>query len=575
MNELRYQLDLLKAMNQKLSEKERMYRLICETSDAAYLYYSFEKNEFTTLGKWNDFFESTDRGGRDIRDFEQVFDLVDEAYVMPLRDILYLEKNGESQASLECMQKNKKVWLHVNCHVQYENGQPLDKLITIKNITKQKFQNEELLYMAYYDAMTGLYNRNYFVSLLGEFVRKAYENNTIVSLLMIDIDDFKYVKDGMGMVAGDELVQMFGMFLKDFSSENVIVSHMSSDVYCVAIYDPIAGLNDANSVIHAIKKRIKEPFYLSSGQALNITVSIGVAEYPESASSTLELINCAEIVLFKGKNKGKNTVSYFDAPILNEFLHAVEIENKLKEAVHENNFLLYFQPQYYSGSKHLRGVEVLLRWRDKDGKIISPATFIPIAEKNGTIIPIGHWVVQESIKTYAQWKKQYGVHFVLSINISALQYSEDDFVDNLIETINKYEINPNEIELEITESVLIDDFDSVNEKLKVLRDYGIRISLDDFGTGFSSLSYLKQLPINTLKIDKSFVDTVMSDSATRVITESLINMVKALGLESIAEGVEEEQQYKYLHAIGCDMIQGYLMGKPMPPEDLESMFKHM
>lgn len=459
--------------------------------------------------------------------------------------------------------------------MQYENGQPLDKLITIKNITKQKFQNEELLYMAYYDAMTGLYNRNYFVSLLGEFVRKAYENNTIVSLLMIDIDDFKYVKDGMGMVAGDELVQMFGMFLKDFSSENVIVSHMSSDVYCVAIYDPIAGLNDANSVIHAIKKRIKEPFYLSSGQALNITVSIGVAEYPEAASSTLELINCAEIVLFKGKNKGKNTVSYFDAPILNEFLHAVEIENKLKEAVHENNFLLYFQPQYYSGSKHLRGVEVLLRWRDKDGKIISPATFIPIAEKNGTIIPIGHWVVQESIKTYAQWKKQYGVHFVLSINISALQYSEDDFVDNLIETINKYEINPNEIELEITESVLIDDFDSVNEKLKVLRDYGIRISLDDFGTGFSSLSYLKQLPINTLKIDKSFVDTVMSDSATRVITESLINMVKALGLESIAEGVEEEQQYKYLHAIGCDMIQGYLMGKPMPPEDLESMFKHM
>lgn len=495
--------------------------------------------------------------------------------MIPLREVLFVEKRGEGYASVECMQKNKRVWLQFNCYVGYEDGQPVDKLIVVKNITKQKSQNEELLYMAYYDAMTGLYSRNYFVSLLGEFIRRAQDNNAVVSLIMVDIDDFKFVKDGMGMVAGDELVQQFGAFLKDFNSDNVIVSHMHSDIYCIAIYDPVSGINDAHHYINEIRIKLKQPFRLTSGQMLNVTACIGVAEYPEAATTTLELINCAEIVLYKGKDRAKNTVSFFDAPVLDEFLNAVEIENKLKEAVHDNNFMLYFQPQYYSGSKHLRGVEVLLRWRDNDGKIISPATFIPIAEKNGTIIPIGHWVVQESIRTYAEWKKRYGIHFVLSINISALQYSEPDFVDNLINTINKYNVSPNEIELEITESVLIDDFDAVIEKLKTLRDYGIKISLDDFGTGFSSLSYLKQLPINTLKIDKSFVDTVMNDTATRVITESLINMVKALGLESIAEGVEEEQQYKYLHAIGCDMIQGYLMGKPMPPEDLENMFKQM
>lgn len=567
MNELRYQLDLLKAMNQKLSEKERMYRLLCETSDAAYLYYSFAKNEFTTLGKWNEFFEFNIT---DMRELTNLFDMVDEAYVMPLRDVLFLEKSGKDQASVECMQKNKKIWLYFNCHVVYEDGQPVDKLIAIKNITRRKAQNEELLYMAYYDSMTGLYNRNYFVSQLGEFVRKAKENNNIVSLIMIDIDDFKNVRDGMGMVVGDELIQLFGNFLKEFIRENVIVSHMNSDVYCIAIYDP-AGESTVEHIIKAIQKRNKEPYCLVDGQLLNVTVSIGVAEFPEAASSTLDLINSAEIVLIKAKDKGRNSIHYFDAPVLNEFLHAVEIENKLKEAVHEHNFILYFQPQYYSGSKELRGVEVLLRWRDNDGRIISPATFIPIAEKNGTIVPIGQWVVEESIKTYAGWKKQYGIHFVLSINISALQYNEDDFVDTLINTIKRYDVEPGEIELEITESVLIDDFESVIEKLKSLRDYGIKISLDDFGTGFSSLSYLKQLPINTLKIDKSFIDTVMQDSATRVITESLINMVKALGLESIAEGVEEEQQYKYLHAIGCDMIQGYLMGRPMPPEDLESM----
>lgn len=571
MNTLRYQLELLQAMNQKLSEKERMYRLVCEFSDAAYIYYSFAKKEFSTLGNWDAFFEFNIT---DVKDYTAICDMVDEAYSMPLRDILFLEKTGKEQGSVECRQKNKKIWLQFVCRVIYENGEPVDKIIKINNITKIKYQNEELLYMAYYDGMTGLYNRNYFVSLLGEYVRKAQDDNAVVSLLMIDIDDFKNVKDGLGMVVGDELVQLFGTFLKTFNGDNVIVGHTSSDVYCIAIYEPSASCN-VDTIIKAIRNRIKEPFLLMDGKKLTITVGIGVAEYPDAATTALDLINCAEIAMFKGKHKGRNYVNYFDAPVMHEFLRAVELENKLKNAVHANDFILYFQPQYYSGSQILRGVEVLLRWRDKDGKIISPSTFIPIAEKNGTIVPIGHWVVQESIKTYARWKKQYGIRFVLSINISALQYNEPDFVENLLKTIKEYDVEPDEIELEITESVLIDDFEAVIEKLKVLRDCGIRISLDDFGTGFSSLSYLKQLPISTLKIDKSFVDTVMQDSATRVITESLINMVKALGLESIAEGVEEEQQYKYLHAIGCDMIQGYLLGKPMPSEDLEVIFKGM
>lgn len=180
-------------------------------------------------------------------------------------------------------------------------------------------------------------------------------------------------------------------------------------------------------------------------------------------------------------------------------------------------------------------------------------------------------MVEESIKQYAAWRKQFGFPFIMSINISALQYKREDFVDSIVGILNQYHVKPAEVELEITESVLIDDFGAVYEKLKILRNYGIRISLDDFGTGFSSLSYLKKLPIDTLKIDKSFIDTVMTDSATRVITEAIINMVKSLGFESIAEGVEEEQQYNYLHAIGCDVIQGYLFGKPLSPEELETV----
>ena len=217
----------------------------------------------------------------------------------------------------------------------------------------------------------------------------------------------------------------------------------------------------------------------------------------------------------------------------------------------------------------------MIRWRDGNNQMISPSVFIPIAEKNGAIISIGSWVVEQSIRQYASWRNTYGIHLILSINISARQFEKENFVEFLTKTLRKYEVDSSEIELEVTESILIEDFEVVTEKLRILKNYGIRISLDDFGTGFSSLSYLKTLPINTLKIDKSFIDTVLSDSATRVITESIVEMVKSLGFESIAEGVEDEQQYKYLHAIGCDVIQGFYLGKPLPSSDMEALIQKM
>ena len=568
MNELHYQLDLLKAINQKLAEKERMYTKVCESAEGAFLYYSYEKNQITTLGQWKDFF---DFNVNEPKDFSKILDVVEEPYVLALRDILYLEKMKEETATLDCQLKGKRIWLQFRTQIYYDqNGIPTDKVIYISNITKTKSQNEELTYMAYYDGLTGLYNRNYFVRLLSEYIRNASENNSVVSVMIIDIDEFRKINDGIGIVVGDELVQQFGIFLKEICEENVIACHFHSDVFCVAIYQPSASKN-VETIYKAILKRTKEAFHISSGQEIHITVSVGVAEYPEASKSPLELINCAEIVVFRCKKQGRNMLQYFETPVLTDFLDSIELENKLKKAVFNKDFYMYYQPQYYAGNRRLRGVEALIRWKDDESGMISPSTFIPIAEKNGTIIPIGKWVVEESIKQYAAWRKQFGFPFIMSINISALQNKKDDFVDSIVEVLNKYKVKPGEIELEITESVLIDDFQSVSEKLKMLRDYGIRISLDDFGTGFSSLSYLKKLPIDTLKIDKSFIDTVLTDSATRIITESIINMVKALGIESIAEGVEEEQQYKYLHAIGCDVIQGYLFSKPLSPEEFEAV----
>jgi len=572
MNELHYQLDLLKAMNQKLTAKDKMYKMICDASNSAYLYYSFAKNEIVTMGCWRNFF---DFEIREAKDMACLFEEVEESEILPLRDALFLEKSGELSSYIECKNKDGKHWYSFRVKVEYDElGTPTDKLIEITDITKLKNQQNELMYMAHFDYMTGLYNRNYFITLLGAFLSKAENNGCSVSVMVIGIDDFKKINDGMGMVAGDELIQSFGLFLKEFSDDNVIVCHLNNDVYCIAAYDP-SGVRSVEHMHKAIQGRTKSPFVLMDGGQVNITVSIGVALYPEAADSALELINCAEIVMFRCKDKGKNCIQYFDAPILNEFLNNIEMDNKLKEAVFNNNFLLHYQPQFFTGDKRLRGVEALVRWKDDAGHMISPNAFIPLAEKNGCIVPIGSWVVEQSIKQYAKWRKCYGIPFVMSINISAVQYNRDDFVNKLLETLEKYNVNPNEIEIEITESILIEDFEKVFDKLKLLRQAGVRISLDDFGTGYSSLSYLKKFPIDTLKIDKSFIDTVLTDGATRIITESIINMVKALGVESIAEGVENEAQYNYLHAVGCDMIQGYLLGKPQTSEEIEDILRRI
>ena len=572
MDELRYQIDLLKAMNQKMSGREKMFRLACDTSNNAFLYYDFEKNETVTFGNWERYFTfSID----EVKDIPLILDMLEEKYVLPVKELLFLEKSGAAQRSEESCLKDSRTWYEFEARVSYgDDGRPTDKIVCIRNITKFKIQNEELRYLAYYDSLTGLYNRNYFVTLLSDFIRQADEQKDIVSVMFINLDDFRKINDSMGLVIGDEVVQQYGQFFGTFSGRNVIVSHMNSDIYCIAIYDP-CGSRSVEAIYKAIQDKISEGFLLSNGTKVHITVSVGVAEYPEASQSVLELINCAEIVMFKAKTSGKAQLQYFTAAMLQDFLHTVDIENKLKQAVFNMNFILYFQPQYYTDTKKLRGMEALIRWKDENNKMISPMVFIPIAEKNGAIIPIGNWVIEESIRYYMEWKRKYGQDFIISINISALQCKKDDFVTHILDMIRQYEVNASEIEIEITESILIEDFVEVKKKLIELREHGVRISLDDFGTGFSSVSYLNELPIDTLKIDKSFVDKVMGDEATRIITESIINMVKKLGHESVAEGVETQEQFAYMKKIGCDVIQGYLLGKPMPAEEVDRMFIEM
>lgn len=577
MNNDNYQIGLLTAVNSKLVKSENILRNICDISQDATVYYDFEEKKLHTFGNWSHFFDiNPDK----FRNLTQIVDLAGEEYIEDLYKLINLEKTGEEFSSMEYKLRESNMYVEALVNVFYDKDKkPVWKAIVFKDCTKYRLQNEELTYMAYYDSLTGLYNRNYFILSLGEFVRKAEENHAIVSVLFMDVDDFRKINDGMGILEGDDVVQQIGLFLKDLMNENVIISHFNSDIFCVAIYDPV-GKRSVENIIELINNRMKEPISVlnksDSYVDVTLTLSIGVAEYPESTTNALNLINLAEIVMLKAKRKGKNNVQYYDKPIIDEFIGNIEIEKKLNLALKEQKFFMYYQPQYDTQNKTLRGVEALVRWKDDDGKVVSPETFIPIAEKNGSILMLGDWIIEECISDFAKWNGKHKIKdFLISINVSSLQFKNKNFVKYLISIIKKYNVSPSNIELEITESVFIDNMQEIIHKMKLLKDFGIRFSMDDFGTGFSSLSYLRELPIDTLKIDKSFIDNVVTDGSTRTIAESIIDLSKKLGFDTIAEGVEEEVQYSLLKNIGCENIQGFYLGKPMKFEQIDELLsKH-
>lgn len=568
MDDLRYQVDLLTALNQRLNNNEQMYKSIIETSQRAFVYINYSTNVLKTLGRWETFF---DFKLSEICDLSLIPDSFCEDSRDELNRILYLEKTDESSANIEIKHADDRTWMLVDVSLRRdEDGNAIEKVVAISDVTRHHLNKDELTYLAYYDSLTGLSNRNFFITQLKDWLDKAKDNNDVVSVMLLDIDDFHKISDSRGILVGDEVVQNIGIYIQGLTDANVMASRFDSDIFCIAIYDP-CGKRSVDSIYRSIKEFLSKPIRLIDSSEVSTSVTVGVAEYPEASDNVLQLINCAEIVMLKAKSSGKNSIKFFDSDLLNKFLSDVAIESKMQEAVLKGYFFMNYQPQFYAESQKLRGVEALVRWREPDGSVISPGVFIPLAEKSGTIIQIGDFVLEESISTFMEWKKRYGYKMTLSINISSIQYNRPDFVPKVISLINKYGMDPEELELEITESVLIDDFRLVTTKMYELGDYGIKVSLDDFGTGFSSLSYLKGLPIDTLKIDKSFIDNVTTDEASRVITEAIVTMAKKLGFITVAEGVETRAQLEYLQSISCNLIQGYYLGRPMEKERIEEI----
>ena len=569
MDNLHYQVDLLSAMNEKLRSTGEMYRLICDTSSDAFLFCQLKDHTFETAGRFAEFFPFTVRQEPDLN---QIIEEVALNKRAELRELLYRKDDRTEGEILECPSVNGKKWYEfTQSFSKDDTGEIVAKVIRIKDISRYRKQHEDLKYMAYYDLLTGLYNRNYFIRILRDWIARAKEKLHVISIMCININDFKHYNDGFGILVGDEILQEFGLLLKKYQKDNVIVSHSASDFFYIAIYDPY-GMDSADYIYEDIKKSLKNPLITTTSNVkAQITISAGVTQFPQSGSDVLELLNDAEVIMLHAREKAKNTIGYYETPILDDFLEQFTMEDKLRVAIDKKEFYLCFQPQYDANSKVLRGVEALIRWKTEDGMTINPGMFIPVAEQNGMILEIGDWVLDEAFRIFSQWKQKYDTPLILSVNISALQYRQKNFIPKLLRLIEKYHVPASDIELEITESIMIDDFQDVLDKMRILKEYGIKISLDDFGTGYSSLSYLKGLPIDTLKIDKTFIDTVLVDKSSRIIIESIITMVKQLGFETVAEGVETLEQYEYLRGVSCDNIQGYLLGKPMTVTGIEDI----
>lgn len=574
MEDLKYQIDLLTALNERLLASEKMYRHIAECSGTLFMYFDYKASpvKVDLVGPWDDMVGEKIANHPYDESYMLNF-LLDEDQELFRTRLLEIEREGGESDSIEVRSRNKRYWLSCFVNVTYdEDKKPVEKIISIKDITKIKMNSEELEYLAFYDSLTGVYNRNYFVRKFRDMCELAESEKESVEIMFIDIDDFKKINDSIGLLFGDELVQEFGQYLKGFHTDDVIVGRFGSDVFVIAIYNP-CGQRSSDVIYRKIMERLRHPFTLTNKSEMMFTVSCGVAEFPDAGRTALEVIKNAEIVLYKAKERGKNGIQYFELDILNKFIKNVSVEKQLKEAIETEGFQLYFQPQYYSGDGRLRGAEALLRWPDPEGEgfITSPAEFIPIAEKNGAIIPIGNFVLKEALKTLSDWRNKYHIPMVLSINISAMSLEKENFVDNLSHLLSMYGVNPDQIELEITETAFINNFEDVIDKIKTLRGLGMRVSLDDFGTGYSSLSYLKQLPIDTIKIDRSFIETAVKDESSSIIYDSVIQMSKKLGFETVAEGVETKEQFNFLRDKNIDIIQGYLLGKPVSKVEFEKL----
>jgi diguanylate cyclase (GGDEF)-like protein/PAS domain S-box-containing protein len=475
-------------------------------------------------------------------------------------------------------------WVHeVVRNVCDESGIPTRVEGAIYDITERKLAQEKMLHMAFHDDLTGLPNRHLLKDRLNQAIRTARHHDRLVATLFLDIDNFKRINDTLGHNAGDMLLKGVAARLQDFirNSDTIsrsahdemdsTIARLGGDEFTVLLSE-IKTIQNAAQVAHRILDIIGHPFMIENHEIF-ITISIGISVYPHDGVDAESLLKHADTAMYYAKDNGRNNFQFYAEHMNRTACERFEMENKLRKALDNREFHLYYQPQLDIRSGNVIGTEALIRWIDAQNNIVLPGTFIPLAEETGLIVPIGEWILYTACKQNKAWQDAGFPPMYVSINISGLQFKQPSFVRTVDKVLQDTGLNPQYLELEVTESILMETTEAAIQTLNELKSMGVRISIDDFGTGYSSLSYLKRFPIDTLKIDRSFVRDVTSDPDDKAIINAIIALARSLNLKVIAEGVETIQQLVCLHEQGSDGMQGYLFSPPLPKESLTQLLK--
>ncbi|EQB87573.1 diguanylate cyclase (GGDEF)-like protein [Clostridium punense] len=437
---------------------------------------------------------------------------------------------------------------------------------------KQRLENEktlakEFLRQAITDKLTGLKNRTAF----GEDLEKALElcrkNNKVLSVIFFDLDRFKYINDAFGHNTGDELLKKVADLLGKYEDEHRQIYRLGGDEFTIITFDSQEDVTLSESII----KNFKAPINIE-GREIYITTSIGIARYPEAGEDVEILTRNADSAMYVAKEQGKNRCCIYNRNMHHKLSKRLELENNIRRAISEEEFFLNFQPIVNMVDNSITSFEVFIRWNHPDKGIVMPGAFIPLAEETGLIVPIGEWVLKNACAEFKKSIKNLGKKIKLAVNLSAAQLQQRGIVDTIKEILEETNFNPMDLELEVTESSIMINPEESIRKLRMLRDKGISIIIDDFGIEYSSLNYLKHLPYNTLKIDKCFISDIISNKADASITEAIIQLGHNLGVTVVAEGVETKEQYEMLKVLGCDRIQGYYFSKPVNVDNLSELF---
>lgn len=441
--------------------------------------------------------------------------------------------------------------------------------LVAKDITEQKKNQFRNAYLAQHDELTTLPNRRWMESKLNESLQHAKLQNKNLAVLYIDLDRFKSINDTLGHYIGDQLLKQFAMRLVQCVGDNH-VSRMGGDEFMVLIPDTI-GKIEATEIADTILKSLTRPFYIEDFE-LFITTSIGISMFPSTGNDGIDLMKKADIALYKAKEFGRNMYQLYDVSMNNKNYQSLILERDLRKAILNEEFIAYFQPRVDASSGKVIGAEALIRWNHPVVGLISPGEFIPLAEETGLIIPMGKWMKKRVCEQLVTWREA-GLPIVpISVNISSQRFLQKNFAMDIRELLEEYNLEGKYLEIEITENSIMKNEETVTKTLRELKELGVKIFIDDFGTGYSSFNYLKTFQIDGVKIDRSFIQNISSESENASITTAMIKMAQHLKLDVIAEGVETEGELNYLLEQNCNEMQGFFFGRPCPIDEFECNF---